>query len=333
MKEKTSSTEYREQEKKRGKELWADEEMRSNIINKMHEGHKKMSCKAKAAMIQKRTESLKKKWADPDYRAKMSIVHNNEERKQKAREKAILQWQNPEKLKKLRKPNGSKRSDEWKTERSKKMAEKWKDPAYRKLVMEKRELSKHKQYTPERSEKISRKIKERWADPEKRKKIANAITIANSKPKSEETKSKLREANKKLWANPEFRIKTVSRILNGLMMSPTKPEIAVQKILEQIVPNKYKYVGDGTVVIGKYCPDFIDENNKKIIEVFGRVFHDPTKCFKDISYYRTEQGRREAFQKCGYKLLVIWDDELHDGKNVVAKILAFTNMEELFVSR
>jgi len=92
---------------------------------------------------------------------------------------------------------------------------------------------------------------------------------------------------------------------------PTNPEKRVIDIVEKYnLP--YKYVGNGAIILYGLNPDFINCNGeKKIIEVFGRVFHDPIKTFKDkIKKYQTEEGRKEFFARLGYSCLVLWDDEL-----------------------
>lgn len=92
---------------------------------------------------------------------------------------------------------------------------------------------------------------------------------------------------------------------------PTNPEKIIIDIIKKYkLP--YKYVGNGAVIIYGLNPDFINCNGeKKIIEVFGRVFHDPNKTFKDkIKKYQTEEGRKEIFGELGYSCLVLWDDEL-----------------------
>jgi hypothetical protein len=106
--------------------------------------------------------------------------------------------------------------------------------------------------------------------------------------------------------NPEFR----KKLLKALMKKPTLPEQKVNIILQQNFPNNWKYVGNGEVILGGKCPDFINNGEKKIIEVFGRVFHDPQQTFKKvIPFHQTEKGTIDHYKKYGYNCLIIWDDE------------------------
>ena len=86
----------------------------------------------------------------------------------------------------------------------------------------------------------------------------------------------------------------------------------------------FNYVGDGKVIIGGKCPDFLSKNPKKIIEVFGEVFHDPSKTFKkSIPYHQTKKGTIKHYARYGFQTLVIWVNELKNPNQVVDKIQNF----------
>lgn len=75
-------------------------------------------------------------------------------------------------------------------------------------------------------------------------------------------------ANKVKWQNEEYRNKTSKAMLKGLKLKPNKPEKLLNKLLQKLLPNEYKFVGDGKVILGSFCPDFIDiSGQKKIIEL------------------------------------------------------------------
>lgn len=123
------------------------------------------------------------------------------------------------------------------------------------------------------------------------------------------------------FEDPDF----LSRFIRGRFDRPTKPE---KKVLTIIKANNfpYKYVGDGKVIIGRLNPDFIHHWDNKVIEVFGRAYHDPNKTFRDeIPWYQTYQGRIKALKSCDYDCLILWDDELDDEKEVILKIRRFGN--------
>ncbi len=128
------------------------------------------------------------------------------------------------------------------------------------------------------------------------------------------------------WADPEYRNKTVKAAKRGLKIRPNKPE---QKVMDIIKKHNlpYVYVGDGSVVIYGYCPDFINcDGKKKIIEVFGRAFHDEARTFREsVPHYATEDGRKAMFSKLGYDTLVLWDDELNSEEEIISRIKEFEN--------
>ena len=93
---------------------------------------------------------------------------------------------------------------------------------------------------------------------------------------------------------------------------PNKPEERVIDIIKDFgLP--YRYVGrEGLTVNGLY-PDFIHSNGeKKIVEIFGRVYHDPEEAFWEIQYKRTKSGRKKIYSEAGYDTLILWDDELEE---------------------
>jgi very-short-patch-repair endonuclease len=99
--------------------------------------------------------------------------------------------------------------------------------------------------------------------------------------------------------------------------SDTKPEMTVRKILEelskelnfsfksqQMVPTRYRE--------RPYVVDFMI-NDRKIIEVMGRRFHDRTKTQR-----KKVSVKLECLKGEGYDVLIIWDDELKRKKDLPA---------------
>ena len=92
------------------------------------------------------------------------------------------------------------------------------------------------------------------------------------------------------------------RRFSGLYIRPNKVERRLMNIIkERNLP--FKYVGDGSFLIGKCCPDFIstDESNR-VIEVFGDYWHT----IKNRTEMTSEEGRVNGFKKLGYDCLVLW---------------------------
>lgn len=132
-----------------------------------------------------------------------------------------------------------------------------------------------------------------------------------------EIKKLYRKKAKEILSKPESRKKN----LKALMKRPTRLEENFIKIINK---NKlpYKYVGDGEFILGGKCPDFLNcDGKKQVIEIFGRVFHDPKKTFKkEIPHHQTEKGTIEHYEKYGFKCLIIWEEELTNENKILAKL-------------
>lgn len=171
-------------------------------------------------------------------------------------------------------------------------------------------LGKHP--SPETREKMSKINKARFADPrncpmyrkqhseQSKRKMAQAHF---GRIPSRETRRRMSEARKLLWQNPEYRAKVVPACLKS--RRPTDLEIKLIALIEKYnLP--YKYTGNGSFTIGNLNPDFVNVNSEKIaIEIFGGHWHQNKK-----EPIRTEEGRREVMEKYGWKLIVIWGNEL-----------------------
>lgn len=127
------------------------------------------------------------------------------------------------------------------------------------------------------------------------------------------------------WKDPNYRERTIRKVLEALSKRPTHPERKLIDIIKHHNLN-FKYVGNGKVIIGGLCPDFIHGSDRKLIEVFGRIYHDPEVSYKDHIPWKSQYwGRLAHFSQFGYDCLILWDDEL-DGfseSKIVAKITSF----------
>jgi len=170
-----------------------------------------------------------------------------------------------------------------------------------------------------KAKEISKKI---WKDPKHRKKMANSMTKVYSNP---EVRAKMSESARQRWDNytPEERTARIQTSFKVCRQKPTNPESQLSSLLNSAFPDKWKYVGDWEVIIGGKCPDFININGKKqIIELFGNFWHSKEKTG------RTEEEevklRKEIFTKYGYDTLIIWQNELKNQDNILAKVSEFT---------
>lgn len=162
-----------------------------------------------------------------------------------------------------------------------------------------------------------------------------ARSWANSKHKKNHLEAMNRPRTKKLltqnmthrWRDPKWREKQLKAILKGLNLSPNKPEKFLTKLLQELFPNQWKYTGDGTnkdsIVAGK-CPDFINVEQKKIIEFNGNYWHGQERTGRTKK--EEEQQRVDLFAQEGYQTLIIWEHELKDINLLEEKIIKFHNM-------
>lgn len=127
---------------------------------------------------------------------------------------------------------------------------------------------------------------------------------------------------KEKWKDQRY----VKEIMKARHARPNNPEAKLMGILDR---NKFPfcYTGDGKVTIGGLCPDFTHKNGqKKVIEIFGRTFHDPAVSFKNIIPWRSQYWGRIAFySQLGYQCLILWDDELGDEELIIEKVRGFIN--------
>ena len=97
-----------------------------------------------------------------------------------------------------------------------------------------------------------------------------------------------------------------------------RPNKVERKLLELLNHNNFpfKYVGDGSFLIELKCPDFVNIDGKKqVIELFGDYWHqgeDP-------------QDRIDLFAEYGFSTLIIWEHELSNPENILARIREFIN--------
>lgn len=95
---------------------------------------------------------------------------------------------------------------------------------------------------------------------------------------------------------------------------PTRLEARMETILNKYFPNSWRYVGDGSLILGGYNPDFANcDGHKTLIEVFGEFWHSEKKQergYKPLKWTETEIGRIMAYNALGFHSLIIWEHEL-----------------------
>jgi len=262
---------------------------------------------------EKMGERMKRLWQDPEYRAKviasrtgrpspMLGKHHTEETKAKIRQKL----------------KGKKWSQEWIAKHRANPTRYWLD----------------KKMPPELRQKLSQIRKGRKFSEGHKKRIAEALKIHCRNPIVRQRRSEMakvswqdpmirpkmlegaRKGGEATWSNP----RSIERWVRSQALKPNESEKTLLKLITKVVPNEYRYVGDGQVIIDGKLPDFINCNGqKKIIELFGDFWHrgeDP-------------QTRINAFRKFGFDTLVVWEHELKQPKLLADKIHQFTQPEVL----
>lgn len=125
---------------------------------------------------------------------------------------------------------------------------------------------------------------------------------------------RVRQASLRQWSNPETRDRLIKSLLE--IKSPNKVELKVLDMLNEQLGNEWKFVGDGQVIIGGCCPDFINTNGKKlIVEFFGEFFHRP----QDEGY------KKKLYAKFGYDTFVIWSKDIQNRTN---RAMLFDRLKE-----
>ncbi len=256
----------------------------------------------------KMSDAAKAKWKRPEYRNRIGKAisegqKNSELFKESHKDIGKKIWANP-------------KHHEWFIKyHLKKLVAGWKNsPKWRAAVT-----------SEEYRQKLREKSEQMWNDTEFRKHFRKhtlpKLTSGRKKSKkwkksvtSERYRKKIGENSKRLWKNPEYRDKVVSRAMRAVTIKPNKPEKQLLKLLNRLMPKEYKYVGDGSFVLGGRCPDFMNVNGqKKLIELFGDYWHkgeDPDK-------------RVRFFKKFGFNTLVVWEHELQDFPSLETRLLTF----------
>jgi very-short-patch-repair endonuclease len=121
---------------------------------------------------------------------------------------------------------------------------------------------------------------------------------------TDETKRRIGEASRvnvaARWAVPGYRDRWARSVLPARAMRPNKFETRLLAELDRIVPGEFRYVGDGSLIVGGKCPDFVHRDLPLLVEGFGDYWHRG----------ENPQERIDYFTRFGYHTLVIWEHEL-----------------------
>jgi very-short-patch-repair endonuclease len=106
-------------------------------------------------------------------------------------------------------------------------------------------------------------------------------------------------------------------MLGLLLKVRFRKKTSFEKKVEDVIQKNnlpYFYCGDGAVVIGGKCPDFIHVSQKIVVEVFNDIHHKIA--YGDIMSYK--QARTLHFKEFGYDTIFIpeqsvWSDKTING--------------------
>jgi very-short-patch-repair endonuclease len=325
--EHKKSEEYRKKMSEKVKMLWQDPEYKRRqseikiVLCRDPEYRKKVSEMMKMLCRdpeyrKKVSEIMKMLWQDPEFRKKqirreekvseiMKMLWQDPEFRKKQSKIAKVRWQDP----KFREKVLSKfRDPEYREKRSKITKMLWQDPEYREKIIRQMEIVYKSSELREKNSQITKML---WQDPEFREKVL-------SKVKSLEHRKKVSERVKMLWRNSEYREKVVRSWLEKAGSRPNGLEKAVCELLQSYFPEEWRYVGDGKVFIAGFVPDFIHKEENWIIEVNGSYWHSLPEM------QERDKKKREIYERCGYKVLEVWESEVRsDPMAVVNKVAEY----------
>jgi G:T-mismatch repair DNA endonuclease (very short patch repair protein) len=152
---------------------------------------------------------------------------------------------------------------------------------------------------------------------ENRKKNSDAN---KGRPKSAVFRAKMSKVQNQRWKDPSY----IQKQMKSRGCRPNRPELQLQKLLENIDPDNWIYVGDGQdkqYILGGRVPDFVHSSKTLIIELFGDYWHG--KEFRGIPVEEHVRERTEHFVQHGYQTLIVWEHDLQNIQKIQALVREF----------
>ena len=162
----------------------------------------------------------------------------------------------------------------------------------------------------------SERRRQEWTDPEIRARRSASIREAWEDP---ELRARRSREMKELWRNPAFRKMTLEAQAEGKEKRLTEGELVLMLWVKEYLPSEWIT----NVLVGKsvagMIPDFLNEDRKQVIEMFGTFYHDDTW----FPNRKSEEETIEAYKIAGYDCIVIWGDEVYVKNLALDKLRKF----------
>ena len=166
--------------------------------------------------------------------------------------------------------------------------------------------------TKEHKKKLSQSLKGRNLSENHKKNISKGLQGHSHSEKSkrkmseahkgkaftQETKRKMSKAQKQNWQNEEYR----QKIIDAWTAKQTKLEKKAEDIINELELD-FEFVGDYSYNIGTKIPDFINEEERKAIEVYSIENKKIQLDLNSIDEYK--EPRRKYFNERGWEVYFI----------------------------
>jgi len=152
--------------------------------------------------------------------------------------------------------------------------------------------------------KISESLTGRIFTDEHRQHLSEA---SMGKTLTDKHRKALSEAKRKNWRDPEY----VRMMMGSRGTKPNQMELLLWRDIQEYLSSGWEVNVGGEKSIMGLVPDFIHEDRKQVIELFGNYYHD------EFLTGRTAADKIERYGDAGYDCIVVWEEDVRDGTALV----------------
>jgi len=145
-------------------------------------------------------------------------------------------------------------------------------------------------------------------DPERSRKISEALTGITRTPETRENMSK---AGKESWRDPAVKKRRLEARAAAGSMKPNLVELMLWGDIQKDLPAGWEMNIPGGRSIAGLIPDFVNEEKKQVIEMFGSHWHDEFRTGK------TPADKIAKYKDADYDCIVVWDGDVRMGIHMV----------------